>query len=823
MDNTEGDGGGDGGDLLTLAQTPFLEKKPAKLSLGTVTTAAQQHHHLLETTDDSIDTTHTNNSSGSSDGTPFRFTSFPASLPRINMVRTTTKTTTGSAISSATLPTSCVLLPPSCHVGTVRKRMSFGEPLPVYPSQHYQAQQRQQLQQHQQQQQQQQQQQYHQFNNSNDNDMRMMMMNRSHDTSLSSVPDEACLYGYSDNEDDDDNDHHGDINNNNNNLEDDNDNDERLPNAASPIGTPVSRTRLNFSSAVSPLAAAAAAAPACASVASTAASSTSSQQHKPIGSSMTPLRSHDHRHHHHLLPQEQQPQQEAPVRAQQQIIRPGTPTEVKIHFAGGVQCCSPIRGIPEEEDDDGNADDDLCSSSKASSITTHVAIKAATRNNDAALSTSTCSASSTTSEGSSCNSSKMRMRQRRPMPDMTAFDGGDAMTTSASASLLLSRDRSGGGNDNATTTAAATSNASLQPPPPLSPKLLCPPTPVRTPAWAHYEPSLAVGGACGGGHHSLFKKLGGKFGRQNSLIATKVLATCSPQVLDGRTSLENSILEEEQRSLGSNGSIDQQQQQQHQNGRLSSSMTTLPRGQTEDTDVAMSEGSHRGHGQGEDEWLHNGARHGSGKADQPPAVGAVVSMSASFDILSLLGSGTFADVYKVRSKINGKLYAVKKNRRHFRGKRDREKALAEVRCMQRLQSVCASNADSNNVNNRSKMTTPTSYSLYLLFFYQAWQEEGHFFCQTELCCRDTCRELMDALRSDWCRAQARYPCLRRLTPPLQSASAAENQQHALGRLMPESTIWKICHDISGGLSHIHSHGLVHNDIKPSNGKTPLAF
>jgi len=36
------------------------------------------------------------------------------------------------------------------------------------------------------------------------------------------------------------------------------------------------------------------------------------------------------------------------------------------------------------------------------------------------------------------------------------------------------------------------------------------------------------------------------------------------------------------------------------------------------------------------------------------------------------------------------------------------------------------------------------------------------------------------------------------------------------RLLPEPTVWQVCHDISRGLSHIHSHSVVHYDIKPSN-------
>jgi hypothetical protein len=72
-------------------------KRKPKVSLGTTATAAST---LLETTTDTFDSVDTLESS-----TPFRFTSFPASLPRIN---------TNAAAEQP-------------HPGTVRKRMSFGD------------------------------------------------------------------------------------------------------------------------------------------------------------------------------------------------------------------------------------------------------------------------------------------------------------------------------------------------------------------------------------------------------------------------------------------------------------------------------------------------------------------------------------------------------------------------------------------------------------------------------------------------------------------------------------------------------------------------
>merc|ERR1712205_301840 len=62
----------------------------------------------------------------------------------------------------------------------------------------------------------------------------------------------------------------------------------------------------------------------------------------------------------------------------------------------------------------------------------------------------------------------------------------------------------------------------------LSPKLLCPPTPVRTPAWANND---SIG-------HPIYH-------RSNSLTSTRVLATCSPLVLDGMYPLDHFIEKKE--------------------------------------------------------------------------------------------------------------------------------------------------------------------------------------------------------------------------------------------------------------------------------------
>lgn len=407
----------------------------------------------------------------------------------------------------------------------------------------------------------------------------------------------------------------------------------------------------------------------------------------------------------------------------------------------------------------------------------HLIKSAPNENEGSGLSVSNVSSmsSSTVSKG----------RKVRPMPDMSAFDVGSSATSSSSHPNEMSAD--GTSYTNRSLVSGSVPSRAQR-----SPKLLCPPTPVRTPAWA-------------------------SFGRSDSLIATKVLAACPAQILDGLSSLENSLLEDE-----NSGTDDAE----HQRRCLKTSFSAVEEMEDEsDSLVGKGEMTFKPlHREGTTKELYGSSSDGNdtlehfGKASKGfrtacgvKEVGSVISFNADFENLGLLGKGAFADVYKARSKYDGHLYAIKRNRRQFRGKRDRDRAMKEVQIMQRLQSACAS-SDSNSTNSSDK--TKSSYCLYLLFFITAWQEEGYFFCQTELCCRDTCRQMMLSLTSQWNIAKMKYPSLVRNLP---SSTVTQTDDYStVGRLVPESTVWKICHDVSAGLSHIHSHGVVHHDIKPSN-------
>ena len=194
---------------------------------------------------------------------------------------------------------------------------------------------------------------------------------------------------------------------------------------------------------------------------------------------------------------------------------------------------------------------------------------------------------------------------------------------------------------------------------------------------------------------------------------------------------------------------------------------------------------------------------------------------ADFDNVGILGSGAFADVFKVKSKKDQAFYAIKRTRRQFRGVKDRERAMAEVNTMKRLQSAvlsesaaaaAASHQNSHHCDGSGETHSKTNYGLYLLFFIRAWQQDGFFYCQTELCSRATCRHLRFSLTTDWEKDVVKYPSLVLCL----DSDIGVKKGRIQDRLIPEKAIWQMCHDISRGLFHIHSHGMAHYDIKPSN-------
>jgi len=128
-----------------------------------------------------------------------------------------------------------------------------------------------------------------------------------------------------------------------------------------------------------------------------------------------------------------------------------------------------------------------------------------------------------------------------------------------------------------------------------------------------------------------------------------------------------------------------------------------------------------------------------------------------FEVVSKLGAGSFGEVFKVRSKEDGKMYAVKRSRERFRGESDRRRKLQEVQKHEVLPR------HPNCVR-----------------FVKAWEEKQHLYIQTELC--DT------------------------------SLSNYSEVNHDI----PETLIWNYLVDLLLAVKHLHDHNLVHLDIKPDN-------
>ncbi|KXJ09045.1 Membrane-associated tyrosine- and threonine-specific cdc2-inhibitory kinase [Exaiptasia diaphana] len=128
-----------------------------------------------------------------------------------------------------------------------------------------------------------------------------------------------------------------------------------------------------------------------------------------------------------------------------------------------------------------------------------------------------------------------------------------------------------------------------------------------------------------------------------------------------------------------------------------------------------------------------------------------------FEVICKLGTGSFGEVYKVRSKEDGYLYAIKKSRERFRGDVDRRYKLEEV--------------------NKHELLRRHPNCVQ---FVKAWEERQHLYIQTELC-NMSLKNYLESVES-----------------------------------IPENEIWTILVDLTLGLKHLHDNNLVHMDIKPAN-------
>ncbi|XP_055609501.1 membrane-associated tyrosine- and threonine-specific cdc2-inhibitory kinase-like [Uranotaenia lowii] len=128
-----------------------------------------------------------------------------------------------------------------------------------------------------------------------------------------------------------------------------------------------------------------------------------------------------------------------------------------------------------------------------------------------------------------------------------------------------------------------------------------------------------------------------------------------------------------------------------------------------------------------------------------------------FEQLTKVGEGSFGEVFKVKSRLDGCLYAVKKSKEFFRGEHYRQERLEEVRRYEQF----------SEHENCVKL-------------YQAWEQEDRLFMQMELC---------KGSLEDYAREQ---------------------------RIITEENVWSILLDLLLALKSLHDRNLIHLDIKLDN-------
>ena len=179
-----------------------------------------------------------------------------------------------------------------------------------------------------------------------------------------------------------------------------------------------------------------------------------------------------------------------------------------------------------------------------------------------------------------------------------------------------------------------------------------------------------------------------------------------------------------------------------------------------------------------------------------------------FEEISYCGSGSFGDVMKVRNRLDGIFYAVKKVR------------------IGKVGTDVASNKLVNRIL-REVTTLGRIHSPYVLRYHQAWIEEvsvseeeesrkriigdksslrsSSFFEQHGF---ETSQDLLysGGIDKSLCLYIQTAYCPRTLSDYLD----------ADGRSASVAELWRLCRMMLEGLAHIHSHGILHRDLKPSN-------
>jgi serine/threonine protein kinase len=133
-----------------------------------------------------------------------------------------------------------------------------------------------------------------------------------------------------------------------------------------------------------------------------------------------------------------------------------------------------------------------------------------------------------------------------------------------------------------------------------------------------------------------------------------------------------------------------------------------------------------------------------------------------FQFLGLAGKTATSEVFKVKHKTTGELFAIKRSRRRFRSKLQRQRCLREIR------SVIALPLHPHIVGQ-----------------HRAWQEGGHFYIQMDFAPNGSLQQLLKKTSSS-------------------------------SSLLSDQAMWSIAWEVTSGLLFLHTNGVMHLDIKPDN-------